>query len=235
MKPELIIAKIDGYINSLSKEDRESYDAVLDIITKHPQEKVSSFNQALNNPILNLLEIVIDCKQELKENTIKQTAGNSTLKRIKAVSKYLSSNQDKYQKAWLQNDKLAFTNGFTGFMLNEKLDVSIVDEVVFDLERVFPTIDLSEVAIDIIDVKTSLKLHKAKQKGMKAKDKTACYYEVSEHWYNAQYIIDCFEILGGNIRMYQTSSTVAPAVLESENGKAILLPVRLATVEKARA
>lgn len=235
MKPELIIAKIEAYINSLPQDEKEHYNGVM-TISRSKKESASSLNKALNSPLINLAEIVEAMEKELFESTIKQSKGNSTLNRIKAINKYLSKcNNDKFKKAFIHEDNFCFLNGFTAFILNEKLDGIEIQGNTIDIESFFPkSYDLKEFEVNIAEVKTALKLHKASESGKKAKDKTKCYYEVFEHWYNAEFIIDCYDILGDNIKFFQTNNVLAPAVLENENGKAILLPVRKAEVDKAR-
>lgn len=231
MKAEMIVAKIEEYINSLSREDREAYDGVMAIKAKHPQESVSTFANALGSPILNLAVIVDELRQEIKEAAIKQTKGNSTLQRIKKINKYLSKNDDsrpQIKKAWIENEKMCITNGFTGFMFNEALDGVVVgDQTDFNLSKCFPDESTyKEITLDIADVKSKIKLHKAKEAGKKAKDKTAYQYIIDGHYYNAEYLVDAYEILGGDIVFKQNDNVFHPAIMENENGKAVVLPIR---------
>ena len=233
MKPEIIVAKIEEYINSLPKENRESYDGVMEIKTKHPEENVKTFASVLSDPILNLAVIVDELKQEIKEGSIKQTRGSSVLRRIKAINKFLTdknNKNDKMRKAWVEDDKMCITNGYVGFMFNAVLDGVQIREVGqddFQLAKCFPNeYDLVKTELDIADVKSQLKIHKAKETGKKAKDKTTCIYIIEGHYYNAEYLIKAYDILSGNIIFNQPNSPVSPAVMTSENGKAIILPIR---------
>lgn len=229
MKPEIIITKIEEYINSLPKESREAYDTVMNIKAKYPQESIKTFVK--NNPdkILNLLLIVDELKQELKEAEIKQSKGSSELERIKAINAYLSKNgREEFKKAWIENDKMCLTNGYTGFMFNKTLEcVEISEQSIFNLSKCFPNeSNYKETTLDIADVKYQIKLHKAKESEKKQKEKTEYTYIINNQYYNAKYLVDSYKILGGDIIFKQGENNLSPAILESENGKAIVMPIR---------
>jgi hypothetical protein len=226
MKSEIIVAKIEEYINSLSDADKEAYDNIMTLKEKHPEESVSTFTDVLKIPILNLALIVDELKQEIKKTTIKQNKGSSTLQRIKKINKYLNKNDERMKKAWVENKKMCITNGFTAFIFNEILEgVEINNTPSINLHKCFPDEnDYRVVSVDIVDIKYRLKLHKSKETGKKKK--TTCHYIIDGHHFNAQYLIDAYKILGGKIVFKQNDNVLSPAIIESENGKSIVLPIR---------
>ena len=234
MKPEIIVVKLEEYIESLPRKDRKSYDEVMVFKAQHPEEDLRVISNKLRDPILNLAVIIDELKQEIKESIIKSKYGDNTLQRIKKLNKFLNSGltdiRPQFKMAWMENGKMCATNGYLGFMLNQQLeDVPIREwkQGDFVLGNVFPQENnLVLTTLNIADVKIQIKLHKAKEAGLPKKARTRCRYIVDGHYYDAEFLIEAYEILGGHIVFSQTSNILDPAVLQSEYGKAILSPIR---------
>ena len=76
------------------------------------------------------------------------------------------------------------------------------------------------IDFDIAEIKTTLKLHEAK------KDKNECVIELNGKYYNAEYFINVVDGLGGNVKLYQNSNKMEVDICTSENGLAVLFPMR---------
>ena len=203
------------------------------------------------NKILALLDkedyktIKLLCKQEILEESAKSHGGDF-LVRIKAAQKMLKALNDwQLGKLGAHRRKTPagviyqnFNNSHYGFMLYEALPgLPLADpEKAIDIKKFIDKAekdfsDRQEQNIDIELIKAHIKEYKALNKGRKV---PAAYYDIKERRYNAQYIVDCYTILGGDIKFYQDDNCLTnAAILESENGKAILLPVRKNNVNAA--
>jgi len=182
--------------------------------------------------------IIAACRKSLVEKAAKERGGNALLKRTKAAHKIFSSIEDYRIPQWgsvIKNmpdgSKVqCFVNSYYAFTLYDELEgIPIGDpekaidvcQFVKDVENRKP--DMVEAAIDIAAVKAYIMEHNASAKG---RYKPPPIYDTGKVSYNAQGIINCFAILGGNIKMYHDENNPASAAfLESENGKAMLLPV----------
>lgn len=182
---------------------------------------------ALNNNIGKIIEIA---RQEITESTIKEKHGTSNLKRFKLIAKYLKNageNNPKLANTWIENNLQCFTNGYTAFLLKNHFDeLPISNEKEIDLHTCIKRGEEKRefAEFNIADVKVKLKLFKAERKNREK----PCYYDIGESCYNATFLIDCYTILGGeNIKFYQPKNgELIPSIFESENGKAVILPVR---------
>ena len=122
-----------------------------------------------------------------------------------------------------------FTNGYVGFMLNEPLpDLHIAEpynmvKKVTECERNMN--NAQSYKLNLKEIRSHIKTQKEKNK---EKGKTEIIsYQIGNHFYNAQYILEIYEILGGDIEMFQDELTsYTPGIFKSENGKAILMPLK---------
>lgn len=169
-------------------------------------------------------------KLEIKEQVIKEKGGNKELKRFKAAQKYIKRIEKRVEfkrlaGTWEECDKQCFTNGYTAFILKNKIEeLPKTEQSVFNLHRVLNnTVAGNIINVDISNIKAAIKIHKATHN----KNSPICLYDLGISCYNAEYIVNCYEILGGDIVFKQSeTSELSPAILESENGIAILLPMR---------
>ena len=226
MNNEKIIANIERYISTVSKEQQQHFEQALEIAEKEHKPVKECF-LAISEPIFELAEIVQELKQEMKENAQKETNGNSFVKRSKLITKLLSKCwQEKFQKGFFEEIdgakmQCCIIDGVYAFAFNDELDIPTQDTSPFTLTKVIPEYkDFEVIDFDIAEIKTTLKLHKAK------KTKTDCVIEVNGKYYNAAYFINVVDGLGGNVKLHRNPTYIATDVFTSENGLAILCPMR---------
>jgi hypothetical protein len=175
------------------------------------------------------LTIIAMAEKEIIEAAAKVSGGSTLLKRTRAAAKYIEKCDEFRRGAWVDDKEQLFTNGYTGFFLNPSIDGLQEAPVTarFDIRKCIPNTDkYITVEVDPADVTAKLKIWKAQNPGAKKSGKP-CIYEVGESLFNAEYVLDCFNILGGQIVFkIPANGELTPAVLTSENGTAILLPVR---------
>lgn len=230
MTNEKIIANIERYISTVSKEQQQHFIQGLEMAEKEHKPVKECFS-AVSEPIFELAEIVQELKREIKEKAQKETNGNSFVKRSKHITKLLSKCwQEKYQQGFYEEIngvkmQCCLIDGFYAFAFNSELDIPMIEEgkeSPFTLTKVIPEYeDFEIIDFDIAEIKTTLKLHKAK------KTKTDCVIEVNGKYYNAAYLVNVVDGLSGDVKLYQnTSNANAIDVFTSENGLAVLCPMR---------
>ena len=176
-------------------------------------------------------KIIELAKQEITQKTVKEKYGINHLKRFKTALKYLKKMEKfhpEFSKVWAENNLQCFTNGYTAFILKNHIEnlPTISEEKSFCLEplSIINPQKMRVANIDIADIRAKLKIEKAEKKHKYF----TCIYDIGESYYNAEYLIDCYTILGGdNIQFWQPKNgELIPSIFESENGKAIILPVK---------
>lgn len=179
-----------------------------------------------NNKIEELKKLA---KLEIQEQVIKEKGGNKELKRFKAAQRYIKNVEKswggKFKGAWEEQGKQCFSDGYTAFILKNKIErLPKTEKQNLDLHTILKNIDANkETNVDINDIKAAFKIHKAKY----GRKYPTCQYDLGISLYNAEYILNCYDILGGNIIFKQSNKNeLSPAILESENGIANLLPIR---------
>ena len=174
--------------------------------------------------------IVAMAEKEIIEAAAKATGGNTLLKRTRAAAKYIGKCDEFRLGAWIDKGEQLFTNGYTAFFLSPAINglPEAAESARFDIRKCIPSTDnYVTVEVDPADVAAKLKIWKAETPARERKRGRPLVYDVGEMCYNAEYILDCYNILGGDITFTQPEVwKPIPAVLTSENGKAILLPVR---------
>ena len=229
MTNEKIIANIERYISTVSKEQQQHFEQALEIAEKE-HKPVKKYFSAVSEPIFELAEIVQELKREIKEKAQKETNSNSFVKRSKLITKLLSKCwQEKFQKGFFEEidgakKQCCIIDGYYAFAFNDELDIPMLAEnekAQFTLKNVLPEYkDFEVIDFDIAEIKTTLKLHKAK------KDKNDCVIELNGKYYNAEYFINVVDGLGGNVKLYQNSNKMEVDICTSENGLAVLCPMR---------
>lgn len=179
-----------------------------------------------NNKIEELKKLA---KLEIKEQVIKEKCGSKELKRFKAVQRYIKNAEKslvgEFKGTWEEQGKQCFSDGYTAFILKNKIEGLPKNEKQnLDLHTVLKDVNANnEINVDINAIRAAFKIHKAKY----GRKYPTCRYDLGISQYNAEYILNCYDILGGNIVFKQSQTNeLSPAVLESENGIAILLPMR---------
>lgn len=229
MKNEKIIANIEKYVATLDREKQKDFSYIL-ATAESERKAAKTVFKALNSPLLELVEIVQELKEEMKQAELKTAGGASLVKRTKLLNKLLSKCfRNEFQKGFYEEIdgvkmQCCIIDGFYAFMLKNALDVPMTENGgAYSVARVLPdSRDFAECSYDIAEIKTALKLFKAK----KDKNEKFCKIEINGRYYNAEYFINVVEILGGDIKMYHNAKQLNAAIFESENGKAILMPLR---------
>ena len=203
---------------------------------------------------LGMAEIIILCEKEIREQAALLKGGNTQLQRYKTALKMLKSKEitrPALKGAWTIEDKQYLCNGFIGFMLDNHIEnLPIVEVEKFNLKQVFPTDMANYKTFEIpalsklkSDVSIALAEYKAiNKKELKDKVPTSkrtkktdmegivLIYECDGlKWgCDKELLITALEILGGKeITIKVDIGTLKPALLESENGQAVILPIRL--------
>lgn len=166
---------------------------------------------------------------EIKEKETKEKGGNKELRRFRAAQRYIKNIEKKciagFNGTWIEDEKQCFSDGYTGFILENKIDaLPQILKPNFDLHTVLKNIDATkEINVNINEIKTALKIHKSTHR----KNKLTCEYNLGISLYNAEYIVNCYDILGSDVVFKQSETNeLSPAILENQNGIAILLPIR---------
>lgn len=174
-------------------------------------------------------EIIRLAKLEITEQVIKEKGGNKELKRFKAAQKYIKNIKNhwttKHNGVWEENGKQCLSNGYTGFILENKIEgLPKIEKTSLDLHTVFKNTSANnEINVNINDIKAAIKIHKSIHRS----NTPPCEYDLGISRYNAEYILNCYDILGGDVVFKQSETNeLSPAILKSENGIAILLPIR---------
>lgn len=181
---------------------------------------------SVNNDISKLIKLA---ELEIKEQVIKEKGGNKELKRFKAVQRYIKNAEKslvgEFKGAWEEQGKQCFSDGYSAFILKNKIEgLPKAEKQNLDLHTILKDINAkNEINVDINKIKSTVKIHKAKY----GRKYPTCQYDLGISLYNAEYILNCYDILDGDIVFKQSGTDeLSPAILESENGIAILLPMR---------
>lgn len=228
MKNEKIIANIEAYIATLDSEKQQMFNKSLEQ-AENERKAVKKLFSAECEPLLELAEIIQELKAEMKQAEQKAAGGASLVKRTKLLNKLLSKcYRDNFKKGFyeeIRGEKMqcSIIDGFYAFMLRNELDIPMQAAGGVTISRCLPDYrDFGECSFDIAEIKTALKLFKA----TKDKKERFCRIEINGRYYDASYFINVIEILGGDVKMYHDAKQLNAAVFESENGIAILMPVR---------
>lgn len=234
MKNENIIANIEKYVATLDSVKQKDFAYFMKTAETERKSPKKAFAEAIKydvaNPLIELAEIVFELKAEMKQAEQKAAGGASLVKRTKLLNKLLSKcYRNEFKKAFYEEIKgekmqCSIIDGFYAFMLRNALDVPTNENGgSVTISRCLPDYrDFGECSYDIAEIKTTLKLFKAK----KDKTESFCLIKINGRYYNAEYLINVVEILGGAVKMYHNAKNINAAVFESENGIAILMPCR---------
>lgn len=165
-----------------------------------------------------LLQSLAD--NEVVERVINTHSEITTKSRVEAANKYLDG-PGQHISAYYENNYQLLTNGHSAIFLtkNQLLDVENVPGPRKDLTAFLRTPPGDEVKVVWMSLHLELELHKG------ADDwKKPLYVKVGRVCVNAELLSQTRAILGGEgLRVYQKGSRDT-LQLESENGKAIVLP-----------
>lgn len=173
--------------------------------------------------------IITMAEKEIVEAAAKVNGGSTLLKRTRAAAKYIDKCDEFRRGAWADNGEQLFTNGYTAFFLNPAINglPEAPKTARFELRKCIPNTDkYISVEVSPADVSAKMKIWKAQNPAASRRGEQY-FYDIGESTYQARYILDCYNILGGDIVFkLPAHGELNPAVLSSESGTAILLPVR---------
>lgn len=178
------------------------------------------------------------CKQDILETAAKQKGGASLVKRTKKAQSYMRGLDDGKLSncgAAIVNydgrEYQQFSNSYSLVLLNEPMEgLPQATGEPLKTEMFFEQMAYcSEIPLDVPQIKAYLAECKAIRKDINAGIRTKAIkpYKIGNVYYNPQLLLDVMEVLGGNITFYQNNDKpLLQGYLKSENGLALVLPVR---------
>lgn len=217
MNNETIISTIENYIDTLENPEKELYKKALNRFDNNE-------GRTFYIPVESLALLVSTLKRELAESEIKKSKGNTFLKRSKLAEKIIMSNsREELRSGWIEDEKQCFMTPYYGFMLTEKLEITMTKSGNHpNLSSTFKICNPENIIkYDIGKIKAEYKLHKPNKKYGRM-----CIVRFGDVYFNAEHFIQCVDILGEEPAFYcgKPKETV---IFESKNGKAILCPITL--------
>lgn len=180
----------------------------------------------------NLLKKLME---EINLESANAKGGNSAKLRYKAGKDSLS--KDTYRPAlcgtWEENGYQCICNGFTGYMLSDKIEgLPVIPEnsIPMKLSEIFKDMDKTptfEIKLDIKDVKKKLDLAKA----LKGKKKLTAIdegiYHIGNKNVDVEYLYNTMLLIGEDAEILSNENNDISAIyFVSGKGKGILLPLR---------
>ena len=164
-------------------------------------------------------------ERELREEAAKAAGGASAKKRQQTAERLLNRGDNARpltKKAWMHDGKQCLTNGYVGFLLDDAIPLPMHETAPdFPLHENFKNLGAGEtVAADWGLIAAEEKLHRTKKTG------TPCTVRLGNSLFNAEYLLTAKTILGGDKLHIETCGGLRPLYMTSENGAAIVLPVR---------
>ena len=146
---------------------------------------------------------------------------------FKEVPEYLESTKYAHTREINGKNYQMFTNGYIGFMLNEPLPELQQSKQNNGLNMYEFIKDFGNRTLTDIDLSAVKEVITENKKIPLADRNKYPFVDIGNSRYNAKYLLQCYEILGGDIKFYQDEEKpLQGAILESENGKAMLMPIR---------
>ena len=178
----------------------------------------------LDDDDLTGLRYIMD--KEIRQQELKRLGGNDLKRRASAAEKYIKSAVKRglnLDGAWDDGDFQFLCDGFSGLMMINKIPglpvlsvkpvdlLSIITGARKGGEEIYNDFDLADI---IIHYKTANK-------------KGGSSYTIADRFYDSKIIAECAAILGGDIKcLLLGMNSMCPMLLVSENGQAIILPLR---------
>ena len=180
-------------------------------------------------PVAKLLKIIELCEIEIRKDEAMKSGGITEKQRYTEALKYIKEIEDyrpALKGAWFENGLQCFCNGITGILLSKHIEG--IPEPGKEYERMKLTSifesnkdELTEIYLNLSDISAHAKIN-GKYAGSKNN-----HYIIQDRWFNHGLILQAVKILGGDIKaFFAGSKPMNPMFLESENGRAIILPLR---------
>lgn len=188
----------------------------------------------------NISEIISLCKAALKEESIKNSGGS--VKQYKASLKLLTENTNgKLLGAYIEDGKQYFTNGYIAFELYKPIENLPELSEKWDIKRFFayPNYEYEKVETpDIANLRAEYKIAKAEKSAgligkrdplFKSEHGKYIHKNENREWgCDIGNILIISDIIGDDAVWYLPShKTLSMAVIENENGRALLFPISL--------
>lgn len=185
-----------------------------------------------------LKDIISLCEKSLREEAAKIKGGASEVKRYKAALKIISeSPKENLRNAYIEDGKQYFTDGFIAFELNNPIDNLPEGEDHLDIRQFF-TANMAYYEqvepFNIPELKFGLEIAKAEKRATKAKTLAFCKGGMyvndngKRKWGCAvENILKAIDILGDGCEVYLPENSVTAGIIKNENGRAIIMPIRL--------
>lgn len=175
----------------------------------------------------DLTGLMYQVDKEIRQQELKRIGGNDLKKRASAAEKYLKlagKDRPKLGGYHLENGKQAFCNGYTAILLNSPIPGLTVtdDDYPVNVTQFFEAKENAcQLPVNFDQVELRIM---AKDKTEKGK---APIFDIENRSFNAKLIVSVMDVLGGDITAeFIGTKTMEPMILSSENGKAIVLPLR---------
>lgn len=200
--------------------------------------KALELTLAAKEDIRKILELEELIKNAITEEEAKKK-GNLSI--FKLVKKYIEETKKKCVNTNLHgvkinaDNKMLFSNSFSGFRLNTILESLPVVENFLDLESIIDkTRDNNNIKVDapdLKDLKSQFKIAKAVKKAKKNKkitDVKEGLFKINNSYVDIELLIEVIEILGNEeIEIYTGEKEINAIYFKSPEGDAILLPIRI--------
>lgn len=189
----------------------------------------------------NIPEIISLCEKTLKEESIKRNGGTSAVKQYKAVLKLISEDKNKrYYGSYIEDGKQYFTNGIIAFELNNPIENLPKFDHKIEIKKCFNYTESDYEQVDIPNIselRAKFKMAKAEKSASNNKFKELYYFDNGKYTHenenrkwecSIENILKIVEIIGDEFIWYlPLRNRLGVALIENDNGRAILLPVNL--------
>lgn len=182
-----------------------------------------------------LFEMLYNACTELRDRELRTSKGSYYVSRCRKFNKLLQKNSKRfdgrYSKAWRYNGEQVITNtqGTVVWFLSKELDIPTVSENTeswaknVDFIRYDDTKSV-EIACPLDEISACYKTFKASHD----RD-TRCVIQLGNKLYNAEFVLQAVELLGGEITVYEKPQGYGiPLSIQSENGIAVVYPINKA-------
>lgn len=192
--------------------------------------RIANNEQYDHAPMEKLAQIIELCKQEIHRECAARDHGTAGKARYNAALKYLKAlekdNRPGLAGAWIEHDYQCLCNGMTGILLSNHIDgLPAPTGTHPPLYQIFYDAHNKRtrtVEFNLADIIAHRKING------KYDQAQGNHYVIDDRWFDYDLIIDACKILGGDkiTAYFCGDTTMAPMILESENGRAIVLPLR---------
>lgn len=184
------------------------------------------------------LEEIDKLYEDILYNVALKNANSKSKIRLQCAKKILNNKNTKnrplFQKIYKIDNEYMLCNGFVGVILKDKiegLEVNENSEKCLDLNKVIP-LDLStnykEINFDKVEIEKSIIQNKQLKKEDRGQNPLILKVDKLEIGVDPTYLKYAIGVLGDNVKMMcSINNNKNPIYLESELGRAIVMPINL--------